>query len=55
MYQIILGISKEKLAYEIEQHAADNTFVFTLTLDSDKSLLFLIKEQRLVRVNLFYY
>jgi uncharacterized Zn-finger protein len=34
MYQIILGINKDRLAHEIKRHAADNTFVFTVTLDS---------------------
>jgi hypothetical protein len=34
MYQIILGINKARLAHEIKRHAAENTFVFTVTLDS---------------------
>jgi hypothetical protein len=34
MYQIILEIYKDRLAHEIKRHAADNSFVFTVTLDS---------------------
>jgi hypothetical protein len=34
MYKIILCISKDCLAHEMEQDAADNTFVFTVTLES---------------------
>jgi hypothetical protein len=34
MYKIILGFNKDRLAHEIKRHAADNTFVFTVTLES---------------------
>jgi hypothetical protein len=34
MYQILLGISIDCPAHEIEHHASDNTFVFTVTLES---------------------
>jgi hypothetical protein len=34
MYQIILGNNKDRLSHEINRHAADNTFVFTVTLES---------------------
>jgi hypothetical protein len=34
MYQIILGINKDRLAHEIKRHDADNTFQFTATLES---------------------
>jgi hypothetical protein len=34
MYQIILWINKDRIAHEIKRHAADNTFVFTVTLES---------------------
>jgi hypothetical protein len=33
MYQIILGINKDRLAHEIKCHDADNTFAFTMTLE----------------------
>jgi uncharacterized protein YciW len=34
MYQIILGINKDRLAHEIKRHDADNTFQFTVTLET---------------------
>jgi hypothetical protein len=34
MYQNILGIYKDGLADEIKRHDADNTFEFTVTLES---------------------
>jgi hypothetical protein len=34
MYQIILGITKDILAHEVKRHDADNTFEFTVTLES---------------------
>jgi hypothetical protein len=34
MYQIILGINKDRFAPEIKRHAADNSFQFTVTLES---------------------
>jgi hypothetical protein len=33
-YQIILGINKDRLGYEIKRHEADNSFEFTVTLES---------------------
>jgi hypothetical protein len=36
MYQ---GINKDHLAHEIKHHADDNTFVFTVTLDSVQEVI----------------
>jgi hypothetical protein len=34
MYQIILGINKDRLAHKIKRHDADIAFQFTVTLES---------------------
>jgi hypothetical protein len=33
MHQIILGINNDRLAHKTRQHAADNTFTWTVTLE----------------------